>query len=360
MSASARKVRRGSAVTVITSLLLLHVVLLGYPFWRLGDWLSIADPLLWLGLTIIFSSQVICRWPLRRVESTFARRVKQSLELPLAISPMLLIGILMGESALALGFSSPDTIANLVLMLLLILTPLGIFVAHRPRVRTLNLRNHRLAQPLHLVQITDVHIGSRSPEFLDDLVRRINDLAPEALMITGDFIDQRGIDEVALAPLSSLNMPVFFVIGNHERYEDLSAIIERLEALGVKVLRNRQVVFRDDVKIIGVDDADDPHQLEKVLADIEIDEAGYNILLYHRPAGLEAAARRPVHLTLSGHTHNGQIFPFNLLVKWQFPKIQGLYKTLECDHYVSPGTGTWGPVFRLGSSSEITQIMVNP
>ena len=72
------------------------------------------------------------------------------------------------------------------------------------------MRNHRLAQPLHLVQITDVHIGSRSPKFLDDLVRRINDLAPEALMITGDFIDQRGIDEVALAPLSSLKMPVFF------------------------------------------------------------------------------------------------------------------------------------------------------
>ena len=96
MSASSRKVRRGRTVTVITSLLLLHVVLLGYPFWRLGDWLSIADPLLWLGLTMIFSSQVVCRWPLRRVESTFARRVKQSLELPLAISPMLLIGILMG------------------------------------------------------------------------------------------------------------------------------------------------------------------------------------------------------------------------------------------------------------------------
>ena len=72
----------------------------------------------------------------------------------------------------------------------------------------------------------------------------------------------------------ALRCPCFFVIGNHERYEDLSAIIGRLEALGVKVLRNRQVVFRDDVKIIGVDDADDPHQLEKVLADIEIDEAG--------------------------------------------------------------------------------------
>jgi len=54
MSASARKVLRGSTATVITSLLLLHVVLLGYPFWRLGDWLSIADPLLWLGLTMIF------------------------------------------------------------------------------------------------------------------------------------------------------------------------------------------------------------------------------------------------------------------------------------------------------------------
>ena len=96
------------------------------------------------------------------------------------------------------------------------------------------------------------------------------------------------------------------------------------------------------------------------LKDLEVGAGDFNVLLYHRPAGLEAAAECGMQLTLSGHTHNGQIMPFNLLVRRVFPKIRGLYQTGACWHYVSEGTGTWGPVFRLGSMGEVTSMVIAP
>jgi len=338
----------------------LHGLLLGYPFWRLGQWLELPEAILALMVVVILLSQLLCRWPLRQVRSTLARSIKQLLEVPLAVSPILLLLVLAAEGGLALVWVDRSDVGFMILGVLGCVLPVGAFIAWRPVIKTLSLQNPKLAKALHIVQITDVHIGSRSPRFLTRLVKKINKIDPEALMITGDFIDQTGIDARALAPLKTLSMPVFFVIGNHERYEDLEAILAGVKACGVNVLRNRGVSLRDDVQIVGVDDSDDPTQLKRVLPGIDMPNRGFKVLLYHRPTGLEAAAERGFDLTLSGHTHNGQVFPFNVLVKRQFPKIKGLYRTYDCDHYVSPGTGTWGPVFRLGSLSEITSIHITP
>lgn len=84
------------------------------------------------------------------------------------------------------------------------------------------------------------------------------------------------------------------------------------------------------------------------------DPSRYQVLLYHRPDGLEAAAAANIDLMLCGHTHNGQIVPFNFLVRRVFPRIVGLHDLGGTRLYVSPGTGTWGPVMRLGTRSEIT------
>ena len=78
------------------------------------------------------------------------------------------------------------------------------------------------------------------------------------------------------------------------------------------------------------------------------------MLLYHRPRGLESAAEAGVDLMISGHTHNGQIMPFNLAVRKVFDKVKGMYRHGKTRLYVSQGTGTWGPVMRVGTLSEIT------
>jgi predicted MPP superfamily phosphohydrolase len=82
--------------------------------------------------------------------------------------------------------------------------------------------------------------------------------------------------------------------------------------------------------------------------------------LYHRPRGLEAAANAGVDLMISGHTHNGQIVPFNFVVRRVFERAVGLFSEGLTQLYVSPGTGTWGPIMRLGSRGEITLFEVQP
>ncbi|MED5227799.1 MAG: metallophosphoesterase, partial [Pseudomonadota bacterium] len=124
---------------------------------------------------------------------------------------------------------------------------------------------------------------------------------------------------------------------------------------GVRVLRNNSVLA-DGLQLIGIDDADDVHQVGRELANITLDPQCFKVLLYHRPSGWDSAVKAGIDLTLSGHTHNGQIFPFNWLVKQQFKLITGLHRSGQCQLYVSPGTGTWGPVMRLGSRNEITCI----
>ena len=216
-----------------------------------------------------------------------------------------------------------------------------------------------LVAPLRFVQITDVHIGSRSAAFLERVMQKVNGLDSQFLCITGDFIDAPGIGEEKLSALRSCPVPIYFCIGNHERYEDLDDILGRLQRLGVTVLRTATST-QGAVQLIGIDDSENPSQVEREIARLEIDPQRFVLLLYHRPRGLAAAAAAGVDLMISGHTHNGQIVPFNLVVKNVFEQIVGLFTHGDTKLYVSPGTGTWGPVMRLGSRGELTLFEVLP
>jgi uncharacterized protein len=94
--------------------------------------------------------------------------------------------------------------------------------------------------------------------------------------------------------------------------------------------------------------------LKNSLSKLEIDDEKPSILLYHLPTGLKVVNSAGIDLQLSGHTHNGQMMPFNFLVKLMFPYMTGLYEYKGSKLYVSQGTGTWGPPMRLGSNCEIT------
>ena len=102
--------------------------------------------------------------------------------------------------------------------------------------------------------------------------------------------------------------------------------------------------------------ADARNQVAREISRLEPLPDRYRVLLYHRPDGAEDAASWGAHLMLCGHTHNGQIVPFNYVVRRVFERICGRYEIDGLVLYVSPGTGTWGPVLRLGSRSEIGMI----
>lgn len=247
-------------------------------------------------------------------------------------------------------------------LLAAVFAPLAAFSlgnAHWLRTRTVRVASAKVARPLRLVQITDVHVGSRGAGFLRRVVARVNAAGPDAVMITGDLADLRGLGPDSVAALADLQAPGYFAIGNHERYIGADEVCDWVAATGVRVLRD-EAQRTNEFRVIGIDDAERKDQVESVLAGLPRDPDAFNLLLYHRPDGLEAAAGAGVDLMLCGHTHNGQILPFNFLVRRVYPRIAGRYRHDGATLYVSPGTGTWGPVMRFGSGNEITVIEVVP
>ncbi len=239
------------------------------------------------------------------------------------------------------------------------LTLFALAASHWVVVRHFVIPAARIRQSVRVVQISDVHIGSRQGAFLARIVRRINQLKPDYVVITGDLIDSSAVEIDALRSLEHLSGTPFFSVGNHERYADLPKALSMLRSLGVTPLQ--QESFRaGDVQFVGVDDAENEDQLAHKLPQTGIREDCFTILLYHRPVGWESAMQQGVDLMLSGHTHNGQIFPFNLLVRQKFGRIRGLYRQGGCYLYVSSGTGTWGPLMRLGSQNEISCFDLRP
>ena len=235
----------------------------------------------------------------------------------------------------------------------------AVCASHFLVVRRLEFASEKVTRRHRVVQISDVHIGSRRGGYLARIVRRINKLRPEIVVITGDLVDSAAVGRAQLQSLQQLHARVLFTTGNHERYADLDNVLTMLRELGVETLR-QQCVVAGQLQVVGIDDADARGQVAEKLPAVTFAKNRYTILLYHRPLGWEAASARGVDLMLCGHTHNGQIFPFNFLVKQQFRRIGGLYRERGAHLYVSPGTGTWGPLMRLGSFNEITCIDIKP
>ena len=340
--------------------LALHIPLFIYPVLRLAEWLQ--SPL-WLTLAILIpvaGSQTFSRIYLRHGGSSWIRLARQTTDLLLGVSPIILIALLLAELVVVGGLVTPANAAVSVLVVGASSAFLGLVTAITPMVKTISMKSAKLDQPVRFVQITDVHIGSRSKRFLEKIVYRINQLDPDFVCITGDFIDATGVPESDLRSLKSIRGPIYFSIGNHEKYEDLEDILARLRNLGVNVLRNEATQYADNLQVIGIDDMDDALQVGRQLPNIEVRTEDYVVLLYHRPRGLEAAAEHGIDLMLSGHTHNGQIVPFNLVVGRVFEMTKGLYRKDDTQLYVSQGTGTWGPVMRFGTRSEITLFEISP
>ena len=339
--------------------LLLHLPLFAYPILRLCDWLGLQSWTTILVFLPLFFSQVVARVYLRHANSGLVFWLRRGADLWLGISPLLLCMMLIAEIPVALGWLAPASAAYALIALSFVLLVFSVINAYSPSVVRVQLTSRKLAAPLRFAQITDVHIGSRSSAFLERVMKKVNGAKAEFLCITGDFIDAPGIGEDQLSALRSCPVPIYFCIGNHERYEDLDDILQRLKNLGVTVLRTASTT-QGPVQIIGIDDSENPSQVERDIARLDSDGKRFVLLLYHRPRGLTAAAAAGVDLMISGHTHNGQIIPFNLVVKRVFEQVVGLFTHGRTTLYVSPGTGTWGPVMRLGSRGEVTLFEVRP
>jgi hypothetical protein len=346
-------------VRIFLILLIFSLILFAYPVWRLGEWLNLSTTANLIVTTPLFLSQFIARWALRHRTGTLAFICRGAADFFLGLSPMILIQVLLAEAALVLFGWDSTKVAFFILASTSLAGTWGLWKAWRPDIVVVPLSSKKLKRAVRFAQISDVHIGSRTSRFLDTVVQLVNEQNPEFLCITGDFIDQPGVTLEKLKPLTKFKGPIYYCIGNHERYEDLDEIVGRLQTLGVEVLRNSSVEI-DGLQFIGIDDHDNPKQVARVLPFLDVKDDHYSILLYHRPHGLEDAARHGIDLKISGHTHAGQIVPFHLAVNKVFEYRKGLYQFEDTYLYVNEGTGTWGPTLRLGTRSEITLFELSP
>jgi predicted MPP superfamily phosphohydrolase len=236
-----------------------------------------------------------------------------------------------------------------------------------------------------IAQLSDIHVGPTIRRgYIQRIVDAVNRQGADMVAITGDLVDGTVAElREHVAPLADLRARhgTFVVTGNHEYYAGVHAWIDELRRLGLHVLLNEHVVLQtrnvkgaqteeevvDSALIVaGVTDftaahfdaahASDPHRALRGAPPL----VRTRLLLAHQPRSAPAAAEAGYQLQLSGHTHGGQFFPWNLFVPLQQPFTAGLHRLREMWVYTSRGTGYWGPPKRFGAPSEITLLKLVP
>ena len=215
-----------------------------------------------------------------------------------------------------------------------------------------------------IVQISDVHLGPVYREkFFSRVINKIKEIGPEAVFITGDLFDGMEADFSWLNnPFKKLTPPqgIYYGFGNHDLYLGFDRVSGLLQENSVKILDNRMLVV-DGLQIIGINYSfeDNFDLAEAILRQVGYDEKLPSILLFHAPKNIEMAKRAGIDLQLSGHTHDGQMFPFNLIAKLAHSGYgYGLFREGDFSLVVNGGVGTWGPPMRTAARGEIVKIIL--
>lgn len=272
-----------------------------------------------------------------------------------------------------------------VLLITIIYSAFGIFNVFFPTIKRITVSIDDLPsswQGKTIVQISDLHLGGvLGKNFLKRVLNEVNSLNPEAVVITGDLFD--GMDgnfDSLIGPLDDFKAPkgVYYVTGNHEIYLGLEDALTALGKTKINILGNK-IAEIDGLQVIGISyPGYNPSEDEKNIMD-SYDQEKPAILLYHAPVDVfsdqvmnnishkniylspntnfSVVKELGIDLQLSGHTHNGQIFPFNLITRLIYNGYSyGLYQDGDFNLYATSGVGVWGPTMRTGSRSEIVLI----
>lgn len=264
----------------------------------------------------------------------------------------------------------PKAAYIIIIVLISAATVLGFFEARDLKTERITIRTQLLppgSKPVKVAQISDVHLGIiEGQKRIDQITSIIFDEKPDLLLCTGDFMDGAipHLNHMS-THFAAINPPLgkFAVTGNHEFYAGLKESLAFLKDAGFTVLRG-EAVTTGPVRVAGVDFPAERQtsQLsytdEGAALDMGDDAGLFTILLKHQPFIEESSLGR-FQLQLSGHTHKGQIFPFNYPVKLRYRYLAGLYDLGRGSRiYTSRGTGTWGPPLRLFAPPEVTIFMI--
>jgi uncharacterized protein len=361
----------------------------GYIAWRVLPALSVGPVSVWAGMALLILCCVIIPLAVRNRAirnpaladvlawvGVLSMGIFSSLFVFTLLRDLVLLGahlFLSAELAAALVVPS----ARWTVALTVFVTLAGLLIARRrPRIVYVDIPVTGLPEALRgfsIAQISDVHVGATIKRgFVEGIVALVNGLQADLIAVTGDLVDG-SVQQLSphTAPLAGLaaRHGVYFVTGNHEYYSGERAWTAEIRRLGLRVLKNEHVVLNHNgasLVLAGVTDLSAHHFDAAQHSDPEAAlrgspaDAGAKILLAHQPNSAVGAAAAGFDLQLSGHTHGGQFWPWNLFVRFFQPFTGGLYQLKNLWVYVSRGTGYWGPPNRFGVPSEITRIRLIP
>ncbi|WP_297433148.1 metallophosphoesterase [uncultured Cetobacterium sp.] len=230
--------------------------------------------------------------------------------------------------------------------------------------KNIDIKNYNI--PKELIQkesglkfafISDVHLnGKFDGSKLKIAFEKMKDENVELVLIGGDFLDNsyKSITDDIKSIIDETNFKhgIYLVLGNHEYYGGIEENIEYIKNLGINILRD-EIVKIEGITIVGRDDRYNKKRksLDELLKNV--DKKSSVIVVDHNPQSLKELGNEKVDLYLSGHTHKGQLFPFNLVVNYMYENSGGYKKIGDTHTYVSSGLGTWMIPYRIGSSSQI-------
>jgi uncharacterized protein len=222
---------------------------------------------------------------------------------------------------------------------------------------------------LRIVTFSDAHLSATyGGRRFERVVEMVNQQRPDVVAIVGDLVDGE-VDDLRedVAPLADLvsEQGVYFVTGNHEYFVDTRAWLRHLPTLGIDVLRNERVPVRRGAATLDLAGIDDRTAASSGVpghgANLDAaldgrDDATPLVLLAHQPVMVDQARAAGVDLQLSGHTHGGQLWPFDYAIRLDQPAVEGLSRHGRTQLYVTSGAGYWGPPMRIGARPEITVV----
>ncbi|MEN8154643.1 MAG: metallophosphoesterase [Acidobacteriota bacterium] len=268
-------------------------------------------------------------------------------------------------SILKIFFPAGSKIIVLSTLVLSILVSLYSIInnASVPEIKEINIvttKDTGSENEFRIVQLSDVHIDeSSNMNRVQKLVDRVNSLKPDLILITGDLIDGQVHEDCELSEIMRSmrsRFGVYAVSGNHEFYTGIDVFNKLADRSGITILRDEKKTITDSFTLIGLKDhtsakAGRKNFKPEILKGL--DRSAFNILMGHRPYGIENNSQSGVDLQLAGHTHAGQIPPMDILVQLVYRYPNGLYRSGNSYIYTTSGTGVWGPPMRFLSRSEI-------
>jgi predicted MPP superfamily phosphohydrolase len=264
-------------------------------------------------------------------------------------------------------------VGSIAFLLMVVLIVRGTWNAWSPIIRTYHVQVPKAAgklKKLRIAMASDLHLGTIvGNRHLRRLVSKVKQIKPDLILLPGDILDddiEPFLRKNMSAVLGELNAPlgVYAVTGNHEYIgRKVPEFIKAMDAIGIRVLMDEAALIADSFYVIGRKDKASAGfgsggrlPIHDLIA--PLDQSRPLIMLDHQPSDIAKASENGIDISVSGHTHRGQMMPNHLITRKMFELDWGYLKKGGLHAIVSSGFGTWGPPVRIGSRSEVIHIEV--